>query len=79
MESIQINNKNGRISYNMWNTIATNFQNLSKLRELKLTLRMEDVISLTNLFRQKNKAVRNIEILHLIISDEPKLSMKQVA
>ena len=74
-----INNKNGRIQGKSWDIITTKLEYLKKLRELKLNIRAQDLRILIELFKSKPNSVRYIEILHLTITDEPKLDPKEVA
>lgn len=74
-----IKNKNGRIDGKMWGILTSKMEFLKFLKELWLNIRVEDMKLLTKLFKERPNAVRSISILHLTITDEPKLDMKEVA
>jgi hypothetical protein len=60
----------------MWDNLTAKFEYLKFLKELWLNIRAEDMRWLTKLFKERAHAVRSISILHLTITDEPKLDMK---
>lgn len=79
LHSLRINNRNGTIEKNRWRSITSGMEYLKQLRELSLHLRAADLPILTALFKERSKAVRQIERLTLQITDEKELAVGDVS
>ena len=78
LSSLYINNKSGSIEKQLWDSITNKFEKLKKLTSIVLNLRAEDLKFLIKMFSNKLQAIRHISSLTLIITDEPKLDIRDV-
>lgn len=70
LKSLRIASKGGFFDKNKWRPILNSMEYLKFLKELILNLQSYDLQPLTELFKEKNKAVRQIERLTLQITDQ---------
>lgn len=69
LHSLRINNKNGGIEKHRWKKITSGMEYLKQLKELSLHLRAADLPILTALFKERSKAIRQVDKLTLQITD----------
>lgn len=80
LKALRISSRNsGPVQKLKWKKVVSGMEELKFLKELYLNIRGCDLPFLTQLFKQKNKAVRQIQKLTLIITDEKELNTMDVS